>query len=199
VTTGVSSIANGLPCNLQSMPYVSLTRNHLHQSLVTASAAGELWLLLGTDSGFEGLTGLYYQSVEVLLVPMDHWPTVPEVLQRASTEEGVVVDSVHHLAGPFTVDNSQNFSSDSRTRLSLFVRHLDLLPGENASDLTVVAEDAQHRVFPLAVEFVGRLVNFNWLDQVVVRLPDELLNAGDLKISLRVHNANSNKVTVRMK
>lgn len=198
VVTRVSSIANGLPCNLQSRPYVTLFRHNLHQSLVTASSAGELWLLLGTDSGFEGLTGLYYQSVDVLLVPMNELPTAPDVLTRADSEEGVVVDAVTHNPGPFTVDNSHNFSSDSRTRLSLFVRNLGLLPGEDASAVTAVAEDAQHRVFPLTVEFVGRVPTYNWLDQVIVRLPDELRNAGDIKIGVMVHSSTSNRVTVRM-
>jgi len=172
VATGVSSIANGLPCNLQSRPYVSLTRHHLHRSLVTASPAGELWLLLGTDSGFEGLTGLYYESVDVLLVPMSEWPETPDVLQLSNSGEGVVVDSVTHAAG---------------------------LPEEDVSAVTATAEDAQHRVFPLTVEYTGRVPTFDWLDQVIVKLPDELRNAGDLKISVRVHGANSNSVTVRMK
>lgn len=195
----VSSIANGLPCNLQSRPYVSLRRNHLHQGLAAANSAGELWLLLGTDSGFEGLTQLYYQSVDVLLVPMDQWPTAPDVLQRENSDEGVVLDSVTHTAGPFAVDNSHNFSSDSRTRLSLLVRNLALMPDEDASDVTATAEDAQHRVFPLTVESVVRMPTFNWLDQVIVSLPDELRGVGDLRISVLVHNSNSNSVTVRMK
>jgi hypothetical protein len=37
---------------------------------VAANAAGELWLLVGTDSSFEGPTGLYYQEIEVELVPV---------------------------------------------------------------------------------------------------------------------------------
>lgn len=198
VATGISSIANGLPCDLRSQPFVSLTRHHLHRNLATASSAGELWLLLGTDSGFEGLTGLYYQSVDVLLVPMSEWPAAPDVLQRAGSDEGVVVDSVTQFSGPFAVDNSQNFSGDSRTRLSLFVRNLGLLPEEDASAVAAAAEDAQHRVFPLTVEFVGRVANFDWLDQVIVRLPDELRNAGDIKISVMSHSSTSNKVTVKM-
>ena len=199
VTTLVSTIANGLPCNLQSTPYVSLTRHHLHQRLVTANSAGELWLLLGTDSGFEGLTGLYYQSIDVLLVPMTQWPSAPIVLQQASSQDGVVIDSVTHIAAPFAIDNIHNFSSDQRTRLVLFVSQLGLAAGEGPSVVTVQAEDAQHRTFPLTVEFVAALATFNWLDQVVVRLPDELRNAGDIRITVTVHGTTSNAATVRMK
>ncbi|MFO7826777.1 MAG: hypothetical protein R6V72_22785 [Cyclobacterium sp.] len=34
---------------------------------VTADEEGKLWLIVGTDSGFEGLTVLYYQEIEVTL------------------------------------------------------------------------------------------------------------------------------------
>jgi hypothetical protein len=34
---------------------------------VKSSASGDLWLLVGTDSGFEGQTELYYQRIDVHL------------------------------------------------------------------------------------------------------------------------------------
>lgn len=63
-------IANGLSADeidIENPPYVSLERQHEHEYTVTASPGGELWLLVGTDSGFEGLTGIYYQRVAVTL------------------------------------------------------------------------------------------------------------------------------------
>jgi hypothetical protein len=38
--------------------------------MATASSAGDLWLLVGTDSGYEGTTSLYYQRIEVELIPI---------------------------------------------------------------------------------------------------------------------------------
>ena len=71
----VSTIANGIPCeqlvDLQAAPYVLLLRNHMHTPEVRASDDGELWLLIGIDSGFESLTGLYYQRIEVTLEPVE--------------------------------------------------------------------------------------------------------------------------------
>lgn len=70
----VGHIANGIPAeevDLQDPPYVSLERQHEHKYTVTASPDGELWLLIGTDSGFEGLTGIYYQSISVTLEPVE--------------------------------------------------------------------------------------------------------------------------------
>jgi hypothetical protein len=69
----VGNIANGLSAeevNMENPPYVSLERQHEHQYIVTASPDGELWLLVGTHSGFEGLTSIYYQSIAVTLIPL---------------------------------------------------------------------------------------------------------------------------------
>jgi len=69
----VGNIANGLSADEIDMgnpPYVSLKRQHEHEYTVTASPDGELWLLVGTDSGFEGLTGIYYQRIAVTLNPV---------------------------------------------------------------------------------------------------------------------------------
>jgi hypothetical protein len=63
--------ANGLPCEPGSEMFVSLRREHRHLPAVSASAAGDLWLLVGSDSGFEGTTSLYYQRIEVKLTPVD--------------------------------------------------------------------------------------------------------------------------------
>ncbi|MCK5181838.1 MAG: hypothetical protein KAQ73_04800, partial [Dehalococcoidia bacterium] len=72
-TSLTGHIANGLAAgefDTENSPYVSLVRQHRHKYTVTASPDGELWLLVGTDSGFEGLTGIYYQSIEVTLKPV---------------------------------------------------------------------------------------------------------------------------------
>ena len=63
------NIANGLEWS-ETVPYVSIERHHVHEFTVTAGTGGELWLLVGTDSGFEGLTGIYYQSISVTLNPV---------------------------------------------------------------------------------------------------------------------------------
>ncbi len=66
------NIANGIPCEQASpyYPFALIQRSHQHTTNVRANANGELWLLVGTDSGFEGLTSLYYQSIRVRLIPV---------------------------------------------------------------------------------------------------------------------------------
>lgn len=67
------NIANGIDCaevpDLNSSGFVAVQRVHIHTELITAPAAGEIWMLVGTDSGFEGLTRLYYRRIDVELVP----------------------------------------------------------------------------------------------------------------------------------
>jgi hypothetical protein len=65
----VGNIANGLSGE-EDPRYISLERKHEHEYSATASPDGQLWLLVGTDSGFEGLTTIYYQSISVALIPL---------------------------------------------------------------------------------------------------------------------------------
>lgn len=71
VASVVGNIANGheLEGDQTSVPYASLTREHTHTATVKADDQGNLWLIVGTDSGFEGLTALYFQSINVTLTP----------------------------------------------------------------------------------------------------------------------------------
>ncbi|HKE60238.1 MAG TPA: hypothetical protein VKB46_26180 [Pyrinomonadaceae bacterium] len=44
--------------------------------------------------------------------------------------------------------------------------------------MSATAEDAQHNIYQLPIEFVGRVPLYDWLWQLSVRLPDQLTNAG---------------------
>lgn len=67
----VGNIANGLPCGeslaADPVPFVDLTFDT--RTEVTSDAEGRIWVIVGTDSGFEGTTTLYYRSIELNLLP----------------------------------------------------------------------------------------------------------------------------------
>jgi hypothetical protein len=63
----MSTIENGSNDCRGDAPFRSLLRAHRHPVPVMSNEAGEIWLLVGTDSGFEGLTRLYYQSITARL------------------------------------------------------------------------------------------------------------------------------------
>lgn len=62
------NIANGGDASECASPrFRTFTRSYEHPRPVTASPDGDLWLLIGTDSGYEGRTRLYYERIEVEL------------------------------------------------------------------------------------------------------------------------------------
>lgn len=67
----VGNIANGqTEVGGNPVPYVTLTKQHTHTFAAQADQDGNLWLLVGSDSGYEGLTALFYQKIEVQLSPL---------------------------------------------------------------------------------------------------------------------------------
>jgi hypothetical protein len=123
----------------------------------------------------------------------------PILLVDENTNRGAVLDSVNWLRDPFSISTIYNFSADGHTRVMLFAMNVELQPGENLSIVTAEAEDAQQTVYPLLVEYVGNTPNQNWLAQINVRLPDNLANAGNVLVSIKVRGVQSNKVLVSIR
>lgn len=106
------------------------------------------------------------------------------------------MDSVNWLRDPFPVSTKYNYSADGHTRLILFAINVQFQAGESLSIVTAEAEDSQQTVYPLVVEYVGTVPNLNWLTQINVCLPDELANASNVLVRIKVRGSPSNKVLV---
>jgi hypothetical protein len=117
----------------------------------------------------------------------------PLILTEENTSRAAALDSVTMLRDPFPLDDLHNFSSDQHTRIMLFALGIELMPGEDLSALSVQAEDTQNRVYPLVVEDIRKVPNFDWLSQVVVRLPNSIESSGDFRISISFRGASGNK------
>jgi hypothetical protein len=120
----------------------------------------------------------------------------PLIVTEQDTPRAAAVDSVWLLRDPFSLGSLQNFSADHHTRILVFATGVDLLPGENASALVVRLEDNQNRIYPLVVEDLRKVPNFDWLSQIVVRLPDTIDSEGDFRISLTLRGVIGNKPVV---
>jgi len=120
----------------------------------------------------------------------------PTLLTEGNTNRAIALDSVTFLRDPFPLAAINNFSLDQRTRITLFAVSLELLPGEDVSVVSAQAEDVGHKIYPLKVEYVGKVPGFDWLTQVVIRLPDDFLNAGDFLLSVNLRGAVSNKAVI---
>jgi hypothetical protein len=188
----VSDIANGRPCEQSSNQYVSLERVHQHTSLVNANSNGELWLLVGTDSGFEALTAIYYQRIDVTLTPIT--PPDPVLFERVNSIRAAVLDSATLVTDPLPVISTRNFfSSAQHTHVTLFAYNLELRQGETLSQITVGAQDENRLFYELPVVAVHEVPNFRWIKQVTVKLPDEVKDLRAVLVWINLRGRESNK------
>jgi hypothetical protein len=69
--TVLSTVGNGpLVAGTGGKTFKSVTRTDYHANPIRTDAQGNLWLVVGTDSDFNGVTGIYIQSINVTLVPL---------------------------------------------------------------------------------------------------------------------------------
>ncbi|HEX8071693.1 MAG TPA: DUF1800 domain-containing protein [Pyrinomonadaceae bacterium] len=121
----------------------------------------------------------------------------PVVLTDAASTRAVALDALTRLRDPFTLTtNSFVAGADTRTRVMFFVMNLDLLAGEGASALACDAEDSAHRFYKFKVEDVRPVPGFGGLQQVIVRLSDDLGDAGDLLVRLSLHGVAGSRVRI---
>jgi len=121
---------------------------------------------------------------------------VPVVFTDEGANRALALDSVTFKRDPFLVNNPNNFSSDHRTRLMLLAANLDLEPGDGPSIVTVQADNGNAPPYPLIVEWIGRLPNFDWITVVIAKLPAELANSNQAMVSVTAHSQTSNQVLV---
>jgi hypothetical protein len=88
-----------------------------------------------------------------------------------------------------------NFSSDHRTRISLFVD--DLRIHQTFPSITITAVDVQQNQFVLPLEVVAFYSIFPF-QQLIVRLPENL-SAGELLVTVTVNGVASNTARISIK
>jgi len=118
---------------------------------------------------------------------------------EANSDHAIALDSVTMVRDPFLILSPNNLSADQRTRLMFFSPNLTLTPFDSFSSVTAEAVDAQSRIFPLTVEFVGKPAQFDSLTQIVIRLPDNLTNVNALWVRIGYRGALSNRAMILLK
>src|ERR1043165_8293114 len=115
-----------------------------------------------------------------------------------SSTRAVVLESVSMRGEPFSLNSEGNFSpADPRTRITLFGTNFDFLQGESATALTADAQDGSGNLYPLKIEYVGTVPNFDGVYMVVLRLNDNMTsNLGDVLVRLNLHGMASNRARV---
>jgi uncharacterized protein (TIGR03437 family) len=129
----------------------------------------------------------------------------------SGAREAIALNSASYTSGAFDLFTPESLSSDKRTRVMLFatgiraaanwntgndVRRADGSTVANlAESVTVEARTNDGRVFNLPVEFAGA-GQFAGLDQLTVRLVQELQGAGQIELTLSIGGQTSNIGTI---
>jgi hypothetical protein len=110
-----------------------------------------------------------------------------------NSQRAIAVDAITFTRDPFLVNNPNYFGSDKRTRVALFPTNLSLTPG---LVVTAHAVDSNQANYNLPVEYVGTMPEFLGFTHVVVKLPDGIVSAGDLQVTITVRGRTSNAVLI---
>jgi len=122
--------------------------------------------------------------------------TRPTLISHADSTRAIAFESVTRQREPFTTAAQLKFGLDSATRIMLFAMNLQLQPDETASAVSADAEDASHAIYNLTVEYVDNVPDQSWAASVVLRLPENLPEAGDVLVRIKYHGIESNRVRV---
>jgi beta-glucanase (GH16 family) len=118
------------------------------------------------------------------------------LLTEDNSNRALALDSVTQVRDPFSLTGQYNFSQDQRTRVMLLAANVELMPGDTTAIVTSQAQDSLGNVYPLAVEYLGKVAQFEWITQVIVKLPDGLTVPSDLSISINVRGSESNRALI---
>lgn len=118
------------------------------------------------------------------------------LISEETSTRAVAVDSVTRKHEPFSTTSAVQWGSDNRTRIMIFAMGLNVVPGEGATAVTADAEDGARHIHHLAVEYVGPVPKQEWISSIVLRLDDQLGDAGDVLVGISYHGTLSNRVRV---
>ena len=120
----------------------------------------------------------------------------PVLISHEDSTRAISFESVTRHREPFAPTAPIGFGTDNHTRIMLFAMNLTLQVGDSVGSIAVEAEDVDHHVYPLAVEYIGSVPDQPWATAVVVRLSDDLNDPGDVLVRLSYRGAASNRVRV---
>jgi uncharacterized protein GlcG (DUF336 family) len=117
----------------------------------------------------------------------------PILVSHPDSTRALAFETVSQQKEPFPLAASVRFGNDTQTRIMLFSKNLQLQPGETAADVTAHIETS-NGPRPVMVEYVGILPDYDWATTVIIRLPADIGDVGDVLVGIRYHNMNSNRV-----
>ena len=118
----------------------------------------------------------------------------PELITIDHSDVALVFDSVSFVTQPFSIFHPMDFANDDMSRVVVFAKNLE--QAKSASEIKVYAEDPNHLVYPLPVEFIGSVAGQGWFKQVNIRLLPSIGGGKCFKLRLYYDNLESNPARV---
>lgn len=118
----------------------------------------------------------------------------PTLISDSASTRAIALESVTLKGEPFAPTSTVKFSPDVRTRICIFAMNLELLSGEGANAFSADMQDASGKLYSLKVEYAGQVPGFPGITMLIVRLADDLGDAGDVLLRLNLHGVSSNRV-----
>src|SRR5437773_5734745 len=104
------------------------------------------------------------------------------LISQETSTRAIAVDSVTQKREPFNPISTVLWGNDSRTRLMVFA--MGLATNTTAEALTAQAEDGSHKTYSLVVEYVGKVPDQEWASAIIVCLPADISDVGDVLIGI---------------
>jgi uncharacterized protein (TIGR03437 family) len=80
----------------------------------------------------------------------------------------------------------------------LFAVNINLSSGETFTAIRGKAVSSFGGIYDLPVEYAAKVPGFDWLWVVTVRLPEDPSLQGSISVSISLHGASSNSVTLQI-
>ncbi len=120
----------------------------------------------------------------------------PILISQATSTRAIAMESIDFTTEPFAIYSPYAGRSDQRTRVMVFAMNLALQAGEDLSVVSADAEDAAQRHYSLTVESIRPVPSYEWLSAVVFKLNDDLVDVGDVLVSVSYRGVISNRVRI---
>src|SRR6476469_7665702 len=100
------------------------------------------------------------------------------LISQETSTRAIAVDSVTQKREPFTPTSEVAWGEDNHTRIMMFA--MGLSAKTDPASVTASAEDGNHTIHSLTVEYVGPVVGQEWLTAVVLKLDDQISQLSDV-------------------
>jgi hypothetical protein len=120
----------------------------------------------------------------------------PLLLSLPNSTRAYAFENITDKTEPFSPTTAIAWSDDNRNRIWLYAMGLNLLPGDSLSSVTAEAQDGSFQSHLLTVEYIEPVPECPDVTRVLVRLPDELGDVGDVLASISLNGLRSNRVRV---